>query len=66
MADGRKKGRVMFWLSKKFQPFVDITRKFNKPKIKMTRSVRLALLMLRIYLIVMVGILVFKFAITVG
>lgn len=65
MAEGRVRGRVGFWLKNKFRPFVDITRKYKEPKIKMTRGVRVALLLLRIYLILMVAILVFKFATSV-
>jgi hypothetical protein len=65
MSEGRKRGRLRFWLSAKFRPFMDITRKYKEPKIKMTRGVRLALLMLRVYLILMIIILVFKFATTV-
>jgi hypothetical protein len=65
MAEGRKRGRLRFWLSSKFRPFVDISRKYKEPKIKMTKGVRLALLMLRVYLILMIVILVFKFVTTV-
>ena len=48
-------------LRAKFRPFVDITNKYRNPRIKMTRGTRLALLALRLYLILMVGILAFKF-----
>ena len=62
----RKRGGLRIWLSNKAQPFVDITRKYKQPRIKMTRSVRIALLMLRLYLILVIAILVFKFATSVG
>jgi hypothetical protein len=39
----------------------DINRKYAKPKIKMTKGVRFALLMLRLYLIILVCLLVYKF-----
>jgi hypothetical protein len=38
----------------------EINRKYSKPRIKMSRSVKLALLMLRIYLFFLVGLLVFR------
>jgi hypothetical protein len=66
MIEGRKRGKLRIWLSAKFQPFADITQKYHQPKIKMTRIVRIALLLLRIYLIVIIAILVFKFATSIG
>jgi hypothetical protein len=65
MVEGRKRGRLRIWLSSKFQPFADITRKYRQPKIKMTRTVRIALLLLRFYLILIIAILVFKFVTSV-
>ncbi len=38
----------------------EINRKYAKPRIKMSRSVKLALLMLRLYLFFLVGLLVFR------
>jgi hypothetical protein len=66
MVEGRNRGRMRFWLSSQFRPFVDITRKYKEPRIKMTKGVRAALLILRLYLILMIIILVFKFVTTVG
>ncbi|HVO78165.1 MAG TPA: hypothetical protein VMS79_04785 [Methanomassiliicoccales archaeon] len=57
----RRRRKIAVFLETRFRPFVEITRKYRTPRIKMTRSVRFALLLLRIYLILMVGILVFKF-----
>jgi len=57
---------LRIWLSNKVQPFVDITRKYRQPKIKMTRIVRIALLLLRFYLILIIAILVFKFVTSIG
>ena len=66
MVEGRKRGRLRIWLSNKVQPFVDITRKYRQPKIKITRIVRIALLLLRFYLILIIAILVFKFVTSIG
>jgi hypothetical protein len=52
---------VRGFLRNRLRPFVEITRKYKTPRIKMTRQVRWALLLLRLYLIVMVLILVYKF-----
>ena len=41
--------------------FVEINEKYRTPRIKMTPMVRWALLVLRLYLIVMVLILAYKF-----
>jgi len=38
-----------------------INQKYAEPQIKMTRLVKFSLLSLRIYLLLLVGILVFKF-----
>ena len=61
MADTKGSGLLKGLLSARFRPFVEITRKYRTPRIKMTRSVRIALLLLRIYLILIIGILAFKF-----
>jgi hypothetical protein len=66
MVERRKRGKLRIWLSGKFQPFSDITQKYQQPKIKMTRTVRIALFLLRIYLILIIAILVFKFATSIG
>jgi hypothetical protein len=39
----------------------DINRKYSQPRIKITPMVSFALLMLRCYLILLVGILIYKF-----
>jgi len=43
-----------------------INRRYATPRIEMSGTVRLALLSLRIYLLVLVGLLVYKFVITVA
>ncbi len=47
-----------------FDKIKEINRKYSKPRIKMTRAVKIALFMLRLYLIILVLILVYKFLIT--
>ena len=54
-------GAVRAFLRRRFRPFVEITRKYKTPRIKTTRMVRTALLLLRIYLVAMVGLLIIKF-----
>lgn len=61
MDQEKSAGRVKGFLSDRLRPFVEITRKYRTPRIKMTRQVKWALLLLRIYLIVMVLILAYKF-----
>jgi hypothetical protein len=48
---------IVTWLNK----IKEINRKYATPRIKMTRSVKIALFILRLYLIVLVLILVYKF-----
>jgi hypothetical protein len=61
MVEGKRRGIMRGFLSDRFRPLVEITRKYRTPRIKMTRQVRIALFLLRVYLIFMVLILVFKF-----
>jgi len=42
----------------------EINHKYGKPRIKMTPMVKVALLSLRIYLIILIGIMLFKFITT--
>jgi hypothetical protein len=39
----------------------EVNRKYSKPRIKMTPMVKISLLSLRIYLITLIGIMLFKF-----
>ena len=48
-------------LKGRFSRIREINRKYDRPRVKMTRGVRVALFMLRLYLILLVGILVVKF-----
>jgi hypothetical protein len=49
------------FLEKHFSKFIEINRKYATPQIKMTPMVRVALLGLRIYLILLVLVLAYKF-----
>jgi len=49
------------FFEKHLSRFVEINKKYAEPQIKMTRMVRIALLGLRIYLIILVLVLAFKF-----
>ncbi len=49
------------FLSNRFRAVTEINRKYARPRIKMTRMVRWSLLLLRIYLIVLLLILAYKF-----
>jgi hypothetical protein len=55
---GERIGRLLGSLAEKIR---DINRKYEKPRIPMSRGVRLALLFLRIYLILLVVLLAYKF-----
>jgi hypothetical protein len=39
----------------------EINRKYAKPRIKLTKSVKIALFLLRMYLLLLVGLLIYKF-----
>ncbi len=54
--------RIFAVLAKRFSVIGDINRKYAKPRIKMTRGVKVALLFLRLYLIFLVLVLAYKFA----
>jgi hypothetical protein len=49
------------FLANHLRKFTEINKKYAKPQITMTPMVRIALLGLRIYLIVLVLVLVYKF-----
>ncbi len=54
-------GRSDRFLARHLSKFTEINKKYAKPHIRMTPMVRIALLGLRIYLIVLVLVLVYKF-----
>ena len=53
--------RLRRFLRSRFVKIREINRKYAKPRIHMTRMVKLVLLMLRLYLLLLVGILFYKF-----
>jgi uncharacterized membrane protein YidH (DUF202 family) len=48
-------------LSRWFEKITEINRKYAKPRIKMTPMTSVAMLLLRIYLLLLVAILFYKF-----
>jgi hypothetical protein len=48
-------------LKGQFGKIREINQKYDKPRVKMTKGVKVALFTLRLYLILLVGILVVKF-----
>ena len=61
MVEERSTGLIKGFLKDRLRPFVEITEKYKTPRIKMTRQVKWALLLLRLYLIAMVVLLAYKF-----
>ncbi|HXZ23995.1 MAG TPA: hypothetical protein VEH08_04600 [Methanomassiliicoccales archaeon] len=61
MTDGKRRSIVRRLFSGRFRPLLDITDKYRTPRIKMTRATKIALLALRLYLIFIIGILIYKF-----
>ncbi len=53
--------RINAFVNKRFARFIEINKRYSKRTIKMTPAVSLALLFLRVYLIFLVGILIYKF-----
>jgi hypothetical protein len=49
------------FLRERFGKIYEINRKYAKPRIKTTPAVKFALLTLRFYLFLLIGILVYKF-----
>jgi hypothetical protein len=61
MTEEKSSGLIKGFLKDRLRPFADISEKYRTPRIKMTRQVRWALLLLRLYLIAMVLLLAYKF-----
>jgi hypothetical protein len=53
------------FLAKRFEKIAEINRKYKTPRITMTPMTRIVLLLLRIYLLLLVAILFFKFFTTI-
>lgn len=56
-----EKGRVNSIIKEWKEKIREINRKYSEPRLKMTPLVRIALLALRIYLLMLVIILIYKF-----
>ena len=50
----------------RFEKIREINRKYAKPRVTMTPAVRFALLLLRLYLVAMVALLLYKFITLLG
>jgi len=46
--------------------FREINHRYNKPHIEMSRGVRMALMALRVYLLLIVGLIIYKFVVTLS
>jgi hypothetical protein len=53
------------FLARRFERITEINRKYQKPRIAMTPLTRVVLLLLRIYLLMLVAILFYKFFSTI-
>jgi hypothetical protein len=53
--------RFSRFLIRRFSRVLEINRKYANPRIKMTPMVSLSMLMLRLYLLFLVGVLFYKF-----
>ena len=56
---------VKRFFSRAFEQITEINKKYAVPQIRMSKSVKFSLIMLRIYLLGMVVLLFYKFIITV-
>lgn len=55
---------MISFIKKALDKIKEINNKYSTPRIKITRTVKIALFMLRLYLIILVLILVYKFLVT--
>jgi len=53
------------FLARRFEKIAEINRRYKKPRIEMTPLTRIVLLLLRIYLLLLVAILFYKFFTTI-
>jgi hypothetical protein len=58
-------GRIKRFFLNTFSAVVEINKKYAHPQIKTSRAVKFSLLCLRLYLILLIGILFYKFYTTV-
>ncbi len=60
-AESRPRGPIGAFFARRFSKVREINRKYAGHHVTMTPAVKVALFLLRIYLLALVGILVFKF-----
>jgi hypothetical protein len=53
--------RIRKFLARRFSKIIEINKKYEKPRIQMNLMTKIALLFLRVYLLLLVGILFYKF-----
>ena len=58
--------KIKNFFERRFKKINEINKKYATPQIKMTPQVKLALLILRLYLLFLVAILAYKFATIIG
>jgi hypothetical protein len=56
-----KESRIRRFFKNKFEKITEINEKYQTPKLKMTKLVKISLLFLRIYLLLLVLLLIYKF-----
>lgn len=56
--------RQQSFLRRKFSAIYEINEKYKNPRVKTTKAVTIALLLLRGYLFLLIAILIFKFIVT--
>jgi hypothetical protein len=61
VSSSSEKGRISYVAKEWREKIKEINKKYSKPRLKMTPLVRAALLALRLYLIMLVIILIYKF-----
>ena len=57
----RLKKQIDKFVTNNFGRIIEINQKYSTPRIEMSPAVKIALLFLRLYLFLLVGLLVFKF-----
>jgi len=59
------KRRVKRFFARTFSKITEINRKYKKPQIEMKPAVKITLTMLVFYLVFLIGMLIYKFVITI-
>ncbi|MDD5457023.1 MAG: hypothetical protein PHV30_08325 [Candidatus Margulisbacteria bacterium] len=53
--------KIYIFITENFSKIKEINKRYHVPKVKMSKPVKFALLMLRLYLLFLVGLLAYKF-----